>query len=61
MARAKHKRRKLEINDLMSFCKFPTSSRQKREDLIQTTELQELQIDPEIQIENLRKLAVEFP
>jgi len=38
----------------------PTFSGQKGEDSIQTTELQGLQIDPEIQIENLKKLAVEF-
>ena len=32
------------------------SSGQEGEDLIKTTELQGLQIDPEIQIENLRNL-----
>jgi len=31
----------------------PTSSVQKGEDLIETAELQGLQIDPKIQIENL--------
>ena len=35
---------------LTRFDKLPTSSGQKREDLIQPTKLQGLQIDPKIQI-----------
>ena len=38
---------------------MPTSSGHKGEDLIKPKELQRLQIDTEIQIENLHKLAVE--
>ena len=34
----------------MRFSNSPTCSRQKREDLIQLTELQELQFDQKIQI-----------
>ena len=50
----KYKEKKREANDLTRFGKLPTSSGQKGEDLIQTTELQGLQIDLKIQIENLR-------
>jgi len=39
-------------------CLRPWDRREKI--LIQTIELQELQIDPKIQIGNLRTLAVEF-
>ena len=49
----KYKERKWETNNFTRFEKIPTSSGQKGKDLIQATELQELQIDLKIQIENL--------
>jgi len=50
MHELKYKERKWEINDLPRYDKLPTSLGQKEEDLIQTTELQGLQIDPKIQL-----------
>ena len=47
---------KEKTNDLTRFDNLSTSSKQKGEDLIQSTELQGLQIDLKIQLENLHNL-----
>ena len=59
-AQAQIQKRKLETNDLTRFSNLPTSSSRREKILFKPMELKKLHIDPEIQIENLRKLAVEF-
>ena len=51
IARTKQPREKAITHNLMRFDNLPTSSGQKGEDLIQSTELYGLQIYPKIQID----------
>ena len=60
IARTQIQREKVRTNDLTSFDNLPVSLEQKGEDFIQPTELQELQIDPKIQIRETTQFVVEF-